>query len=162
MSSVEERLRAAGIELADGPTRLGRYVPGVRDGRTVYVSGQTGTRDGEPVWAGVVGGSVTVEEAEQSARLAAINALTALRAVVPDLDHVRRVARTTVYICAVEGFTEHPRIADAATAVFESAFGEAGRGARSAIGVHTLPQGAPVELDLIVLLEDDLGQDQVK
>lgn len=153
--SVEERLRAAGIELPDTPIRLGRYVFGVHDGSTVYLSGQTGTRDGQPVWAGVVGATLSVGEAEQSARLAAVNALTALRTIVPDLDRVSRIARTTVYVRAVEGFTEHPRVADAATAVLECAFGEAGRGARSAVGVHSLPQGAPVELDLIALVEDD-------
>ncbi len=151
--SVADRLRAAGIELPESMTRLGKYQPGVRVGDTVYLSGQTGTRNGEPVWVGQVGSDVTVEEARQSAVLAATNALAALRATIGDLERVLTVVRLTVYVNAVQEFTEHPRIADAATDVLEIAFGESGRGARSAVGIQSLPQGAPVELDLIVLVE---------
>jgi enamine deaminase RidA (YjgF/YER057c/UK114 family) len=152
--SSEARLREAGIDVPSVPARLGKYVPGVRVGDTVYVSGQTGTREGRPVWVGQVGAEVSIDDARRSAALAAANALSALKGTIGDLDTVGAVVRLTVYVNAVPGFTEHPRIADAATDVLEIAFGEDGRGARSAVGVHSLPQGAPVEIDLIVLVRD--------
>jgi enamine deaminase RidA (YjgF/YER057c/UK114 family) len=149
--NAEQRLRANGIDLTAPLTRLGRYRPGVRADRLVFLAGQTGTRDGQPVHTGVLGASLDIAAAQESARLAAVNALTALRQVVGDLDAVEQVVRLTVYVNATQDFQEHPRVADAATAVFEIAFGSAGLGARSAVGVHGLPQGAPVELDLIAL-----------
>lgn len=152
--TVELRLREAGLNLDGSLTRLGSYVPGVWTGNLAFVSGQTGTQDGLPVHTGVVGESISLSEARASARLAAINSLTALRHVIGDLELVRQVARLTVYINATRAFQEHPEVADAATDVLEIAFGAAGRGARSALGVHSLPQGAPVELDLYVVTHD--------
>ena len=156
--SPERRLAEAGLGLPETLTRLGSYVPGVRVGSTVYVSGQTGTVDGRPVHVGRVGDDLGLDEARASARLAACNALAALRAVVGDLEVVLGVARTTVYVRAPEDFTEHPRVADAVTEVLQVAFGDAGRGARSAVGVSSLPQGAPVEIDLVVLVDDEPGE----
>ncbi|OLF12351.1 hypothetical protein BLA60_10310 [Actinophytocola xinjiangensis] len=148
----EERLAAAGLSLPAAPTRLGDYRPAVRVGDLLFVSGQTGTRDGHPVWTGRCGEGLSIEDACRSAELAGLNALLAMRTVLGELDRVRAVARVTVYVRSTDTFTAHPTVADAVTAVFHTAFGPPGRGARSAIGVASLPQGAPVEIDVIAVV----------
>ena len=148
----EERLSAAGLSLPAAPTRLGDYRPAVRVGELLFVSGQTGTRDGRPVWTGRCGADLSVEDAGRSAELAALNALLAMRTVLGALERVRAVARLTVYVRSTDSFTDHPAVADAVTAVLRTAFGEPGIGARSAIGVASLPQGAPVEIDVVAVV----------
>ncbi|MGW5052629.1 RidA family protein [Actinokineospora sp. NPDC004072] len=152
MTTPESRLAAAGLVLPPTPTRLGAYRPAVQVGELLFVSGQTGTRDGHPVWTGRCGDDLSIEDARRSAELAALNALLAIHMTV-GLDRIRAIARLTVYVRSTPTFTDHPQVADAATAVFKTAFGPPGKSARSALGVASLPQGAPVELDVIAAVE---------
>jgi enamine deaminase RidA (YjgF/YER057c/UK114 family) len=153
MPTVIERLAAAGHALPAPPSALGDYVPAVRAGALVFTSGQLPIIDGALMTSGIVGGSVSTEVAAECARIAALNALAAASTVC-DLDSVRTVAKLTGYVASAEGFTTQPAVLDGASAVLLAAFGEAGRHAREAVGVAELPKGAPVELSVVLVLDE--------
>jgi enamine deaminase RidA (YjgF/YER057c/UK114 family) len=161
----EEKLRALGLELPPAPKPVGAYVPAVRTGNLVFVSGQLPMKDGELMTQGHVGGpsttlgaalslskggEVTVEEAQDCARQAVLNALAAVAAELGGLDKVRRVVRLTGYVASAPGFTEQARVLNAASELLAEVFGEAGRHSRAAVGAAELPLGAPVELEMII------------
>lgn len=150
MTSAEGRLVELGISLPVLPPPVAVYVPAVRTGRIVYASGQTPTVEGVLQVRGKVGGDVTVEDGQRAARLAALNCLAEVRALLGSLDLVSRVVRLTGYVASAPGFGEQPSVINGASELLEQVFGEAGRHARSAIGVAELPFGAPVEVELIV------------
>jgi enamine deaminase RidA (YjgF/YER057c/UK114 family) len=120
----------------------------VHDG-VVYTAGMTPRRQGELVVSGIVGRDLDVAAARAAAALAAGNALTAVVEAVGDVSAIVRCLKMTVFIAAVEGFSEHSAVADGASAVLREQLGERGAVARSAIGVATLPSGAPVEVELV-------------
>ncbi|SFL32388.1 RidA family protein [Geodermatophilus ruber] len=126
----------------------GAYVPAVVHGGLVWTAGMTPRRDGRLTVRGVVGADVDLAAAREAAALAAGNTLLAVAEALGSLDAVARCVRMTVFIAAVDGFTEHAAVADAASAVLRERLGERGIVARSAIGVRTLPSGAPVEVEL--------------
>lgn len=127
----------------------GAYVPAVVHGGLVWTAGMTPRRNGRLVVRGVVGADVDLAAARKAAALAAGNTLTAVTEAVGSLDVVARCLKLTVFIAAVDGFTEHAKVADGASAVLAERLGERGVVARSAIGVRTLPSGAPVEVELV-------------
>ena len=145
------RLAAAGFELPAPPTALGAYVPATRAGAFVFTSGQLPMRAGELMAQGLVGSDVDTDVARACAEQCALNALAAASSVC-DLADVIRVVRLTGYVASAPGFTAQPGVIDAASAVMLSAFAEAGRHAREAVGVAALPLGAPVELSLVLEL----------
>jgi enamine deaminase RidA (YjgF/YER057c/UK114 family) len=145
----EERLAELGLTVPEVAAPLAAYVPAVRSGSLVYTAGQLPMRSGELVATGKVGGSVTPEEAAECARQCALNALAAVRGEVP-LSEVRRVVRLVVYVASTPSFTGQPAVANGASELVGSAFGDAGRHARSAVGVAVLPLDAPVEVELVV------------
>lgn len=151
MSAVEKRLLDAGLELPDPPGALGLYVPAVRSGSLVFTSGQLPLREGTLLTSGLVGDSVTPEMAFACARQCALNALAAA-ATVCDLDDVTGVVKLVGYVACLPSFTGQPGVINGASEVMSAAFGEAGRHAREAVGVASLPMGAPVELSLILEL----------
>jgi enamine deaminase RidA (YjgF/YER057c/UK114 family) len=126
----------------------GDYVPAVVHGGLVWTAGMTPRRAGELVVRGVVGADVDLATAREAAGLATGNALTAIAEAVGDLAGVRAL-KLTVFVAAVDGFTQHPAVADGASAVLRERLGERGVVARSAVGVRTLPSGAPVEVELV-------------
>jgi enamine deaminase RidA (YjgF/YER057c/UK114 family) len=130
----------------------GAYVAAVVHGGLVWTAGMTPRRDGRLVVRGVVGRDVDVVTAREAAGLAAGNTLAAVAEVVGDLSAVVRCLKMTVYIAAVEGFTDHAAVADGASAVLRERLGDRGSVARSAIGVATLPSGAPVEVELVAVV----------
>ena len=146
----EAKLTAMGLRLPAAPKPVGAYVPAVRSGNLVFVSGQLPIRDGELLVKGRVGGEVPIEEARQCARQAALNALAAVAAELGSLDKVRRVVRLTGYVASAPGFTDQAKVLNAASELLIEVFGEAGRASRVAVGAAELPLGAPVELELIV------------
>lgn len=149
MGAVLTRLAEAGIDVPVAPAALGAYVPAVRSGNLVFTSGQLPMRGGSLVAAGTVGESVSLEDARLCAEQCAANALGALGSAC-DLDSVVRVVKLVCYVASAPGFTGQPGVADAASAVMLTAFGESGRHVREAVGVAALPLGAPVELSLVV------------
>jgi len=146
----EEKLRALGLELPPAPKPVGSYVPAVRSGNLVFVSGQLPMKDGELMTQGHVGGEVALDEARQCARQAALNALAAVAAELGGLKHVARIVRVTGYVASAPGFTEQAKVLNAASELLAEVFGEAGRHSRIAVGAAELPLGAPVELELVI------------
>jgi enamine deaminase RidA (YjgF/YER057c/UK114 family) len=117
-----------------------------------WVSGQIVLQDGAMLHPGLVDRDVSPETAKEVARRAALQALSALEASLGSLDRVRRIVRVTVYVASVSTFQRQHEVANGATEVLTSVFGEAGRPARAAIGVASLPLNAPVEVDMVVAL----------
>ena len=148
-----ERLQELGISLPAIPPAAGRYLPGVRSGQLVFVSGQTPTVNGQPVITGYVGKDVSLDQARQAARLAALNCLAQLHAVTGSLDRVRRIVRLTGYVRSATGFGDQPSVINGASELLIDLWGELGQHARSAIGVAELPGGAPVEIELVAEVE---------
>jgi enamine deaminase RidA (YjgF/YER057c/UK114 family) len=135
----------------DEPTLVppqGAYVPAVVHGGLAWTAGMTPRRYGDLVVAGIVGRDVDLPTAREAAGLAAGNALTALVEAV-GLANIVRALKMTVFIAAVDGFAAHSAVADGASAVLRERLGERGVVARSAVGVRTLPSGAPVEVELV-------------
>ncbi|MDO0972718.1 RidA family protein [Mycolicibacterium frederiksbergense] len=129
------------------PAPQGDYVPAVCHDGVIYTAGMTPRRAGALVWTGVVGDTLTAEQARSAAGLAALNALSAARAVMP-AHGALRCLRMTVFIACAPGFTALSAVADGASAVLAAELGGAALPARSAIGVRALPSGAPVEVEL--------------
>ncbi len=146
----ELRITTLGLELPKAAEPRYEYVPVVVHGGTAYVSGQLPWSGGSLVATGLVGAEVSVELAETAARCCLLQALAALRAALGTLDRVERILKVTGFVASAPGFRDQPRVIDAASRLLGEVFGDAGRHARSAVGVAELPRGAPVEIELIV------------
>ena len=153
MNSIETKLAAMGYELPPTPTPVAAYVPAVRTGNLIYVSGQVPREKGELKFQGHVGDDVTLWQAQQAARLCALNALAAVKSVAGSLDKVKRIVKLTGYVRSAKGFGDQPKVMDGASTFLGELFGDAGKHARAAVGVNELPLGVSVELDLIVEVE---------
>lgn len=145
MRSPEE----LGIPLPPPTAAVGSYLPVVRAGNLVFVSGHIAKRDGR-AWAGKVGAEVTREEATIAARGVALDLLGTLRAALSDLSRVRRLVKVTVLVNSAPGFAEQHLVANGATDLFAEVFGQEAAPTRTSFGVAELPMGACVEIDLIV------------
>lgn len=146
----EDRLAQRGLTVPEPVAPLAAYVPTVRSGSLVFTAGQLPLRAGELLDSGKVGAGVTVESATACAAQCALNALGAVRAEVGGLSAVRRVVKVVVYVASAADFTGQPAVANGASDLLGAAFGDAGRHARSAVGVASLPLDAPVEVELVV------------
>jgi enamine deaminase RidA (YjgF/YER057c/UK114 family) len=149
MTAVEEKLAELGLAVPDVAKPVAAYVPAVRSGNHVFTAGQLPMREGELLATGKVGGSITPEQAVECARQCALNALAAVRAEVP-LDDVTRIVKVVVFVASTPDFTGQPGVANGVSELLGEVFGEAGRHARSAVGVPVLPLDAPVEVELVV------------
>jgi enamine deaminase RidA (YjgF/YER057c/UK114 family) len=149
VSAVSERLQSAGLVLPGAPAALGSYVPAVRAGGMVFTAGQLPLRDGVLLASGALCPGDALEGAKAGAAQAALNALAAASTVC-DLDQVTRVVKLTGYVASAQGFTAQPGVLDGASEVLLTAFGDAGRHARAAVGVASLPLGASVEVELVL------------
>jgi enamine deaminase RidA (YjgF/YER057c/UK114 family) len=154
MSSPEEKLKELGIELPPAPKPLGSYIPAVRAGNLVFISGMLPMKDGRLTHQGKVGRDVTVDGAREAARTAAINALSVLKAQTVRLEKVRRCVKVSGYVASAPDFTEQPRVLNAASDLMAEVFGEGGRHARAAVGVPVLPMDSPVEIEFLFEVED--------
>lgn len=151
MSIVVERLAAAGLSLPTLAAPVGAYVPAVAAGSLVFTSGQLPMSAGALLAAGLVGEQVDIEVAQACARQCALNALAAA-ATVCDLDEVLGVVKLTGFVACGPGFSAQPTVINGASDVMAVAFGESGRHAREAVGVASLPLGAPVEVSLTLFV----------
>jgi enamine deaminase RidA (YjgF/YER057c/UK114 family) len=145
------RMAELGIGLPSVAAPVASYVPAVRSGSLVFTSGQLPFVDGGLRRTGKVGGSVDVEAATADAKVCALNALAAIDDLV-GLDSVARIVKVVGFVASAEGFTGQPRVVNGASELLGKIFGDAGRHARSAVGVAELPLGAPVEVELTVEL----------
>jgi enamine deaminase RidA (YjgF/YER057c/UK114 family) len=144
------RLADLGLSLPPVPAPVAAYVPAVRFEDVVYTAGQLPLVDGTLRAVGKVGADVSVDEAVDCARIAALNGLAAVVDLTGDLDVIRRIIKVVVYVASASGFTNQPLVANGASRLLADIFGDAGRHARSAVGVAVLPLDAPVELELLV------------
>ena len=146
--TIDARLKALGITLPAAAAPVANYVPFVRTGDLVHMSGQVTLIDGSVRYAGRLGDTVDVETGAAAARLCALNLIAQLRAALDgDLDRVERVVKLNVFVSSAPGFTQQPRVANGASDLMVELFGDAGRHARSAVGVASLPLDVSVEVD---------------
>ncbi len=149
MSGPRERLTELGLVLPAVVPPVASYVPAVRSGNLVFTSGQLPMVDGSLPAVGKVGGTVSAEQAQALARTCALNALAAIDALV-GLEAVTRVVKVVGFVASAPDFTGQPGVVNGASDVLGEVFGDAGRHARSAVGVAVLPLDAPVEVEVIV------------
>jgi enamine deaminase RidA (YjgF/YER057c/UK114 family) len=145
----EDRLAALGLALPPVAAPVAAYVPAVRSGPYVYTAGQLPLADGKLPRTGKVGAQVSVDEAAGLARTCALNALAAVASVAGGLSAVTRIVKVTGFVASDPSFTGQPLVVNGASELLLEVFGEAGRHARSAVGVAVLPLDAPVEVELI-------------
>lgn len=148
------RLAELGIVIPEVVPPVAAYVPAVVTGRYVYTSGQLPMRDGAMIAEGLVGSDVDPEVAKDCARQSAINALAAAQSVIGSLDRVTRVVKVLGFVASAPGFTGQPAVINGASELLLEVFGDAGRHARSAVGVSGLPINAPVEVEMVLEVAD--------
>jgi enamine deaminase RidA (YjgF/YER057c/UK114 family) len=145
---VEKKLQELGIALQEPRAPMANYVPFVRTGNMLTVSGQVCIEgDGKLAAKGQLGAGVSIEDGQKAARACAINLLTQLKAALGDLDKVVRVVRLGGFINSAVGFTEGPKVMNGASDLMVAVFGDKGRHARSTVGVSALPADAAVEVE---------------
>jgi len=150
---IEDRITELGLKLPDPPRPLGAYLPVVRAGNLIFVSGMLPRQEGKLISVGKLGQELNLKEGQEAARLAILNGLAAIKNEIQTLTAVRKFIRLTCYVNSSLGFTEQAQVADGASNILLAVFGEAGRHSRVSVGVAELPGGAAVELDLIVEVE---------
>ncbi|MBW8802272.1 MAG: RidA family protein [Catenulisporales bacterium] len=146
----EVKLTELGLKLPEVPAPVAAYIPALRSGNLVYTSGQLPMVDGALPMAGKVGAEVSPEDAKALAQRCALNALAAVKSEIGDLALVKRVVKVVGFVASAPDFTGQPAVVNGASELFGAVFGDAGRHARSAVGVAVLPLDAPVEVELIV------------
>ena len=151
---IDARLAELGIELPQAAAPAANYVPFTRTGNLVFISGQGPFRDGAFEYLGRVGEDLSLEEAQQAARLVGLNIIAQMKAACDgDLDRVVRVLKLGGFVNSTPDFTDQPKVVNGASDLMVEVFGEAGRHARFAVGAPTLPLGFSVEIDAIVEID---------
>ena len=149
MGRIDDRLKQLGITLPPARAPMANYVPARRVGNLIYTAGQvSGTSEREI--KGKLGQELSVEQGREAARLCALNCLAAVLTLVDSLDSVKQLVRVGAFVNTAAGFNQQPAVANGASDVFVEIFGDAGRHARTAVGVNELPAGFAVEVELIV------------
>jgi enamine deaminase RidA (YjgF/YER057c/UK114 family) len=149
MSVIESRLVELGVTLPSPPMPVASYVPSTISGNIVFISGQIPIADGAIKYIGKLGVDVPLEAGQAAAQLCAINVLAQLKAAIGDLDRVTRCLKLGVFINAAPDYTQHPEVANGASDLIAAVFGDAGKHARAAVGVGSLPRGVAVEVEAI-------------
>ena len=154
-ASPEARLKSLGLELPPAPKPIASYVPAVRTGNLVFLAGQGPMADGKPTITGKVGAEVSEEQGNKAARATTLVLLAVLRAELGSLDRVARIVKVVGFVNSAPGFTRQPWVMNGASDLLVEIFGEAGRHARSSVGVSELPLNIPVEIELVVEIKPD-------
>ncbi len=144
-----QTLHALGLTLPTPPRPVASYVPAVRSGRLLFISGQIPMAEGKLLAAGKVGAEVGLEQAVACARQCCLNGLAVAQAELGSIDAIERVVRIGVFVAAGAEFSDHPKVANGASDLLVEIFGEAGRHARAAVGCPSLPLNAPVEVEFV-------------
>ena len=150
--SYEAKLKDLGLTLPDPPKPVANYVPVVRVGDLLFLSGVLPSRDGQLIMTGKLGGNLTIEHGIEASRVAVLNGLSIIRSAAGSLDRVKQIVKMVGHIASAPGFTDQPQVLNGASDLLVSLFGDAGRHARVAVGAAELPRQAPVEIELIVQL----------
>jgi enamine deaminase RidA (YjgF/YER057c/UK114 family) len=149
--SVYEKLKAFNITLPKVESPVAAFVPFVRTGSLIFISGHIAKKDGKP-WAGKLGAELTTEQGKQAARGIAIELMATLQAAAGDLEKIKRIVKLLVLVNSVPTYTEQHLVANGASELFVEVFGERGAHARSAFGIVQIPLGSCVEIELIAEL----------
>jgi enamine deaminase RidA (YjgF/YER057c/UK114 family) len=152
-TDVRAKLAELGLSLPVASLPLAAYVPAVRTGNLVFTAGQLPMVDGAIAETGKTGGDVSIERAKELAQICALNALAAV-ALVADINKIVKVVRVVGYVNGISEFVNHPAVVNGASELFVHIWGDAGKHARSAIGVAELPLNSPVEIELTVEISD--------
>lgn len=150
MSKIEEKLNSLGIQLPEPAKPLAAYISAKQTGNFVFTAGQLPLVEGNLVATGLLGRDIDVEEAKAAAQICVVNALSAVKGVIGDLDKIKQVVRVVGYVASAQEFTQQPAVINGASELLLEVFGDAGRHARSAVGVAVLPLNAAVEVELTV------------
>ena len=154
MGQIDKRLAELGIILPEAAKPVANYVPWVRTGNLVFISGQGPIEGGKVLYPGTLGKDVSLEDGAKSARLCAINVLAQIKdAVGGDLDKVKRVVKLLGFVNATADFKDHPKVINGASDLMVEVFGDKGRHARSAVASPSLPMGFSTEVEAIVEVE---------
>ena len=150
MSKVEQRLTELGFTLPEVAAPAGSYLPAMISGNLVFTAGQIPLIEGKLMATGKLGVEITAEHGAEIAQRCALNALAAVKSVLGDLDRVKQVVKVVGFVSSVPEFSSQPAVINGASEFLQQVFGDAGKHARSAVGVSVLPLDAPVEIELIV------------
>ncbi len=153
---VEEKLKELGLELPSAAKPMANYVPAVRTGNLVFLSGH-GPLEKDRLITGKLGSDLSVEEGYQAARLVAVGLLGSLKDLIGDLERVRRIVKLLGLVNSEPTFLEQPQVINGASDLLVEVFGDRGRHARSAVGTNSLPVNIAVEIEMIVEVEDESG-----
>lgn len=162
MSKIDARLEELGIELPDTPPPIANYVPAVRTGNLLYLSGlgPAARADGSAL-IGKVGSDLTREEGYEAARLTGINIISRMKGELGDLDRVKRVVKLLGMVNSDPKFNQQPAVVNGCSDLLVEVFGDKGRHARSAVGMASLPNDIPVEIEVIIEIEDWRVEDEL-
>jgi len=150
MSKIEQKLTELGLILPEVAAPAGSYLPAMISGNLVFTAGQLPLVHGKLMATGKHGAEITVEHGAEMAQRCALNALAAVKSVLGDLDRVKQIVKIVGFVASVPEFTSQPAVINGASEFLQQLFGDAGKHARSAVGVPVLPLDAPVEIELIV------------
>jgi enamine deaminase RidA (YjgF/YER057c/UK114 family) len=148
--SAEKKLKDLGILLPEAPRPIANYVPAVRVGNLLFVSGHGPYNDGKTVTAGKLGRELTIEQGYLVARNVAINCLASAKAALGDLDRIKKVVKLLGMVNCTEDFKDQPKVINGASDLLVEVLGDAGKHSRSAVGMQSLPNGIPVEIEMIL------------
>jgi len=153
MLTIENRLSELGLVLPDTPTPVAAYIPAKQSEKLVFTAGQLPMVNGELISKGLLGQEVAIEDANKGARVCTLNALAAIKGVIGDLDRIKQIVRVVGYVASIPTFTQQPAVVNGASELLLEIFGDAGKHARSAVGMAVLPLNASVEIELTVEVE---------
>ncbi|MFM9129632.1 MAG: RidA family protein [Actinomycetes bacterium] len=150
MGNIENKIKDLGLQLPEPPKPLAAYIPAKQVGNLVFTAGQLPMVNGEIILKGLLGQDVEIDPAYNAAKICTLNALSAIKGVIGDLDKIKQVVRVVGYVASVPTFTQQPAVVNGASELLLEIFGENGKHARSAVGMAVLPLNAAVEIELTV------------
>jgi enamine deaminase RidA (YjgF/YER057c/UK114 family) len=145
-----DKLRELGIELPVTVKPLASYVPSLRTGNYIFISGNLPIRDGKLIFEGKVPVDLSIEDGYEAAKIAAINIMAAIKGEIGDLAKVKRIVRLNGFVQCSDDFTMQPKVINGASDLFVEVFGDIGKHTRAVMGVNSLPLNSPVEIDAII------------
>ena len=148
---IEKKLEEMGLELPEIPKPMANYVPAVRTGNLLFLSGHGPMKDTAP---GKVGKDLTLEEGYEAAKGTALCLISTVKNTIGDLDKVKRVVKLVGFVNCSGDFTDQPKVINGASDLFVAVFGDKGKHARAAVGMYQLPGNIPVEIEIVVEVED--------
>jgi len=148
-----DKLKELGIELPEAAKPLASYVPSIRTGNLIFISGNLPLVGGKLIFEGRIPSAVSIDDAYKAARQAAINIMAALQGEIGDLSKVKRIVRLNGFVASDDDFTMQPKVINGASDLFVEVFGDKGRHTRAVMGVNRLPINSPVEIDAIIEVE---------